>query len=315
MDVKKILNIPVFIHIGYHKTGTSWLQQNIFKDNEQIIYFSAYEIRDLLLYPSELSFEPEVVVNKIASDIDDIDGKIIVLSAEAYSGNPHTFGNGGYAQKCNADRLYRVFKDFDNVNIICAIRNQVDMVASVYSQYVKKGGLLPFRKYIAFNTNHLFKRPGFSFEHFDYDNLIDYYTTLFEDKVFCFLYEDFKADSTEYIKVIEQILGVSVGSNTGSRRINVGLPMVLIHIQRFINRISRLGPFNHEILINIPYLSKLTRNTFMYISKLLKISSYRVPNKYISNIKSYYSKTNLRLVKYFPKDKLIKYGYIEDENG
>lgn len=62
-----------------------------------------------------------------------------VLSAERLSGNPHS---GGYDSLQTAKRLHRLFPQ---AKVLVVVREQTEEILSCYNQYVRAGGVLPYR--------------------------------------------------------------------------------------------------------------------------------------------------------------------------
>ena len=111
----------IVIHVGLHKTGTSFLQAEIFPKIKNVNYIG------MLRYGS-----------KIYED------KLNIISDEELSVNPHLppcHGNYFDSGQRNviAERLQSIFP---NAKIILGIRNKDTWLRSVYSQYVKGGGTI-----------------------------------------------------------------------------------------------------------------------------------------------------------------------------
>ena len=51
---------PHVIHIGYHKTGSSWFQQQLFPRVRNARFVARAEVRRSLLLPSPFAFDPDV---------------------------------------------------------------------------------------------------------------------------------------------------------------------------------------------------------------------------------------------------------------
>jgi len=182
--------MKIFIHIGYHKTGTSRLQQ-VFASHSDINLIERRVCQRLLLEPTPYDFDIESVEREFNKYVDP--DKVNVISDEELSGNIHTGGNGRSITYEVIDRLSK-FQRYD-VHLIISIRNQLDMIDSCYRQYVKKGGCRPLVNYLYPERvgSHRFRFPGFSFSHFKYSDVISHgHRALGNENVTVFVYEAIK---------------------------------------------------------------------------------------------------------------------------
>lgn len=183
----------LLIHIGYHKTGSTWLQEHLFSDENQAfcLALSLQETRDLIIMPNALDFDPKIV--------EDLESNLInkhqfpVISNERLSGNPHS---GGYDSKEIADRLRACFP---NGKILIVIREQKSAIFSSYIQYIRAGGPCSIQDYLYPPERGKPVSPLFDFEHFNYYRLVKYYIELFgKDRVLVLPFEDFKKDARTF---------------------------------------------------------------------------------------------------------------------
>jgi len=182
------------IHIGYHKTASTWLQRNIFENPETGFkrFISKEEIQEHIISPSALDFDATQAQAHYQSLISDREA-CSVISSERLSGNPHS---GGYDSKTIADRLKAVFPD---AKVLVVVREQIDAIASCYLQYVKFGGPASLQDYLTPIKRGSQMIPGFSFDHFDYIKLINYYIDLFgRENILILRYEEFKAKPQDF---------------------------------------------------------------------------------------------------------------------
>lgn len=130
-------NVNPLIHIGYPKSGSTWLQRNVFR-NPKLGFFeqSRHKVTELLIAPNTFDFEAATCRQQFLPDIQQAQerGLHSVLSQEMLTGRAHT---GGYNGATNAERLAQVFP---NAKILIVIREQKRMILSSYKQYVKGGG-------------------------------------------------------------------------------------------------------------------------------------------------------------------------------
>ena len=189
------------VHIGYHKTGTTWLQNYVFNNREFgfVSPMPTKDMMDLIVLPNALDFLPDVSEAGITRFLrsHEIEDLTPVFSNERFSGHPHS---GGYDSSMIADRLRTLFP---GAGILICIREQKKVILSCYNQYIKKGGAISISSYL--NVSDRTRVPLFDFRHFMYHRLIDYYQKIFgRDRVLVLPYELFTQDSFDYVsRIIE----------------------------------------------------------------------------------------------------------------
>lgn len=265
----------ILAHIGYHKTGTNWLQDVVFGDpatglkwlgkkplahpvnrliRERPLEFDAAVLRD--------AFEPLVAEIEAA-------GMLPVLSFPRLSGHPFS---GGYDSKEIADRLKQVFPD---ARILVVVREQRSMVLSTYKQYVKAGGPSGPHEFLEPATKRGWRVPGFDFGHFAYDRLIAYYHGLYgREHVLVLPYEQLVADGRSFVEAIgafvERPLPAEVLDGMPfSRRSNEASAALAIELTRPLSRFDQRSDLNPAPLFRVRPLSKL--------AKRLRASALDVP--------------------------------------
>ena len=206
------------IHIGYHKTGTTWLQNKLFHSGNE--YFEILSKKKkgpctlaenffvdnngYLLSPFD--FNDSVIkaeIHNIIKNSKEFKDKIPVLSHERLSGNPHV---SGFDSRIIADRLYRIFP---NGKIFLMIREQKSFVISSYFQYLFAGGTNSLEEYL--NENYDGRKPGFSPNYITYNNLVNYYIHLFgKSNVLVLPYEMFSTNSKLFLKQLSNFIGIDV---------------------------------------------------------------------------------------------------------
>lgn len=137
--------MPVFIHPGLHKTGTTFLQHEIFKKIPGVNCFR------------NVGFDTVV-------DEDEIN----IISNEDLSGASYWGGNADI-RFVIADRLKLWFP---NAKIILTVRPGPGWVNSLYSQFIKHGGLLSFEDW---------RECVFDERYLNIDEYVNYFQMLFDD--------------------------------------------------------------------------------------------------------------------------------------
>lgn len=218
------------LHIGYHKTGTSWLQQCVFSNPEA--GFTKIAGLRTLARANPFAFEPEGIRAEVKRKIGRAQARdlIPVLSNERLSGHPHS---GGYDSKIIADRLAAVFP---NARVLVVIREQADMLTSIYKQYLKKGGAGSFRQYVTAPPD-AGRMPLFRFDFLEYHRLVGYYQELFgATNVLVLPYELLATQPDVFLEQIGGFLGVPVTGRWEHQRVNVSPSALSLSLKRHAAR-------------------------------------------------------------------------------
>ena len=204
--MKKIL-----VHIGLHKTGTSWLQHELFISQNEV-FEPMYETKPyngLSTLAEDFIFDQnknllnsfdsntEVIKNSLQSilNLKHNCDKIFVMSHERLSGYP---SSSAFDSSIIARRIKTVFPDG---KIFIVIREQVSCILSNYFQYLQEGGTKDITAYL--NTKYDGRTPGFSENYFKYHHLIKYYQKLFgKEHVLVLSYEMFRSDKVQFFKLL-----------------------------------------------------------------------------------------------------------------
>jgi len=206
----------VLVHIGYHKTGTSWLQKYLFTRGNSVFeplsaHATGHSTLARLFYRNQAGqplspFETnqdciEAEITRLSAEPEcDFVHKIPVISDERLSGNPHS---GGFDSRLIADRIHNVLPD---AKIMIMIREQADICLSNYFQYLRVGGIDSLSRYL--HRKYDGRRPGFTLEHFRYLPLVQYYQNLFgPDNVLVLPYEMFKQEGQLFAERLSQFVG------------------------------------------------------------------------------------------------------------
>ncbi|MDC0064447.1 sulfotransferase domain-containing protein [Gammaproteobacteria bacterium] len=193
-------NFSPLIHIGFHKTATTFLQNNIFSNPEygfiplsdrkfreaelarpsktiHVKGFAAYFLtksnQGYFLNPYEnRTKEIHQEVEYFMQETDYIKDKTCVLSNERLCGSPHI---GFYDSK---DICNRIFDAFPNAKILITVREQRSMIKSLYFQYMVAGGTKRIEKFLSQKYSNF---GGSSFRPSDlcYDKLVGHYIKKF----------------------------------------------------------------------------------------------------------------------------------------
>ena len=134
-------NSSVYIHVGLHKTGTTFLQESVFPYFQNVLFFRGWV--DLRTVCRKTDSEP------------------ILISDEGYSGNPR---GEAYLEEFEKNMLH-VKSFFNHPQIIIGFRKHDSFIISLYKQYLQEGGFGEFKEFFKegsegiVNADSLFFKP------------------------------------------------------------------------------------------------------------------------------------------------------------
>jgi hypothetical protein len=244
------------VHVGYHKSGTTWLQEQLFRHEARgFAWLSLSSKRTDFVWADDFEFDPAVYRAQLAPGLARAAerGLVPIVSSERLSGNPHS---GGYDSRTLADRLHAVLPD---ARILIVIREQRSMILSSYAQYVRAGGACSLRDYLRGPRDH--RMPWFRLAHFRYDGLIRHYQDRFgSERVLVEAYERFRDDPAAYVKRVCEFCGVASDAPLPfGRALNPALGPVALSLQRRLNPFVVRDSLNGNSPLAIPGLRGPTR--------------------------------------------------------
>ena len=167
---------PPIIHIGYHKTATSWFQKSFYRLVGNAVYLDRKRVRYAFMNTTAFMFDPDKVKENLR-----VNGRPI-LCEENLCGH---YDNGGLLEALSKDMAYRLHAVYPDGQIIIFIRNQIDMIRATYLQYVRTGGTRSLRRFLFPYENdsiyaaRWYKKPMLTLDHFAYQHLIRHYRETF----------------------------------------------------------------------------------------------------------------------------------------
>jgi Sulfotransferase family len=286
-------------HIGHHKTATTWLQTGYFSEHPQIRLAAEFHTpwNDAflahLIGSTERSFsvsECRSILEKKLLSVTDDPHKVIAISAERLSGHPYS---GGYDSYIIANRIHACFPE---ARIIMSIRNQIDMLISVYKQLVLEGYLGTFTDMIGCRQ---WKGTAFSLDMYKYDRLISRYIELFSrERLLILTYENFLNNKIGYINLLSNFLGVPYfEASNFNTVVNQATSERQIRATRVLNyfRKSELNPF--PLLEITPSISRRLEKIFAKV-----LGDLRFDDEQLEYLRRYYAPSNVVLRKLLNDD-------------
>ncbi len=208
----------MIIHIGKGKTGTSFLQEEIFQSDKNINYIAKTE-DDYPQWLIQWHYSDDLVFNEINEEIVDkvnslmSKDKINLISSEAFSivGNLY-------------QQAIRIKKIQPNTKILITLRDPLKAILSFYKYSVQSDKLIHnLEKCIDYDRTPMvfYKRKPIYLPDYYYDEIIEVYQELFGKENICILkYEDMVNCPDKYFTDLSNFLGVNLNINEIKMKLN-----------------------------------------------------------------------------------------------
>jgi len=244
------------VHIGYHKTATTWFQQIALPAHPELASFRSGPTRDdpvvgPWILASDREFDPAAARRAYEARVAELgvhDGAV-VISEERLAGHVAT---GGFDTFRIADRIAATIPD---ARVFFVVRDQLDMIESEYLQLVQEGSPARLRALLDYQPR-LATVPGFDLGHYEYDRLADHYVERFgPEGVRIFEFRAVVGDPQTFLDELAGFMGVApwprLSSEQLTRRVNPTLPRRLLGLRRTMNHFER-RPLNPTPLFTLP---------------------------------------------------------------
>lgn len=299
------------IHIGYPKTATTWFQRNFYPMVEHVFLPHHNLVKKNIISPFDLQYSAENYLN----DFKGFGGsKRMIICEENLIGSLQNGGMQGYHTKETASRLKSLFPEAE---IVIFIRNQAEIIASAYIQYVKGGGNYSCNKYV-FDKQYDYSnsRMLFSLEFFKYHEVIGLYQNLFgNENVHVFLYEEFAENNREFARNFAEKFSLKVTpENLDYGFQNIRLRKGLIPLARFTNSFSKRPIIHKYYFIHVPFWYLQNKRMLLFLNKIKVFGKQPTAQevlgkKNFSYINDYYRESNRILMRELNVNKIPDYNY------
>ena len=314
----------VLIHLGYPRTGTTFLQKNIFPIHKQINFLGPNNYQnanDIKITQNDLNFismannEYDLdnkIINKIDKNLIQYfdEKKINIISTEAYT----MFQNGLYNFKDLRYLEILINQKYKNVkfDFLIVLRNQYDLIKSMYHfNYHKISEILRIKDFkLIFDLleKEIPDRYNFPLNQFLYN--YDFYhlhnkllSKFNNSKIKYLFYEDFKLNKNNFSNDLSSFLNLEEEYtknlfNTeavNSRKVHLNKNYYIkSKIYRFLKSklyfyIKNLIPF--KTFLKKTFLKKIFINNFIYSNIRYNTEDEK---KFQKKIKNYYKNSNLK---------------------
>lgn len=245
----------VLLHVGYHKTGSTALQDQLFAmpDSGYLLPSEPrIDLIDRFVLPGPFDFDATTARRHYTRFLvrSRSEGRTAVLSHERFSGYPPS---GGFDAPLLAGRLKDTFPD---ARILIVVREQLSNIASMYLQYITDGGDRGLNDYLSPRGRYLKRSPGFSPSFYCYDALVSHYRRLFgRDRVLVVAHETLIADPQSVVSALAAFTGQKPYPCVFARQ-NESRPASFQAVQRLVNRYVAPTEFSRMALIPDDRLAK-----------------------------------------------------------
>jgi len=316
-----------YVHIGFPKTASTWLQKNVFSDTEYFRYFSLQHSKENI----DASFYSWIKAARFCDDLsakkvfsgkqnfmDWIEQQRTIQDSRPVLVSDEGLCNGAFrVSSCN-----RIYEAFPDAHIIVFVRNQIDILYSKYLQYSRGFGSktysCSFNEYIEkIIKDRNIGQPSLTvschghYEHItpqnvlfylDYNELIELYEQKFgQDKVHVFLYESLFDPQEDTLQRLSDLLGYDyekIKEKTSTKthsRVSKSQYMNKVCLGSF-NPVNRLLSFYWKALsfaekkgltCTKPLELKMTPEQEKFIRSLFAEGNTKLAERYKLNIEKY----------------------------
>ncbi len=266
-------------HIGFPKTGSTYLQECVFPQLKDIHYISWNE--ELLntfykIIHYDDSYYDAAKCMKVIRE--NSLNKHNLFSYEPLTGYHH------HSRFSNRTQIAKRLKELGVMKIIITIRNQIEVLNSSYKQYVKNGGVMKIDGYLGLRPKK--EHSMLDKSYFDYYSIYKMYTKIFGDNnVLLLQYENMK--SPTYLSELNSFVGNTTIGEIKSDKVNASLSVSNTNLLRLINHCTYSVHRPSQLITK-----KISTSRFFNILK-------RLPNQ---GSKSYLTKKRLELVEDYFKE-------------
>lgn len=287
----------LIIHVGLHKTATTWLQQSLFAVHPEVHLLNDYLTPwndDLIHYvvkSDDKLFSAEKCRTLLQKKIDNLPSAhkgTYVLSSEELVGNPLS---GGYNRKKIAKRLAEAFPE---AKIMITIRNQPDILYSLHQQMIKMGYVGKMSQLL---KEDLWARPCFKKQFLDYLALYDLYLGYYnKESIGVFTLEELKFDSETLVKEIYSFLNIKSNEfEVNTKPVAKGLSEKKISAMRLTNFFRKTEYYPYPIYHIKSELVRKVLTKLISFYPFFKSPKKDYQEKYRDSIFSFFSESNKAL--------------------
>ncbi|RPF54190.1 hypothetical protein [Aquisalibacillus elongatus] len=284
----------IYLHVGYHKTATTFLQNSIFPNLKKVKHIKNKKIKNELYRLRVRKLKDEDIL-EIRNRFDELgkEGKPTLISYEGLSGSPFKQKKPKKAATILKD-LRRVFpEDQYDVKLIIGIREQVQMMTSLYVQHLHMGGYKQAEDYMDKLEKHEV------LDQYKYNEYLDLVEEIFGQDYYLFIYENLKKDQKGYLLALLNYIGVKKIPDYDDYPANKSYGVLQAKIARRLNYFfySKQNPNGRIKPKKTKRFGKLWPRPFLQnkISYKIHYKRYTLPEDIQRKIRERYKEDNIKL--------------------
>ncbi len=207
------MNRQYFLHIGMHKTASTYLQKHIFPNFKDVDYYHGLSSLKGMLFT--------------------LSNNKIIISHESFQGSPiktiKVNGPKGWIKTRN--HRFNILRDlFPKANIILVLRQHGQWISSMYRQYLHQGGLLDYKDFFSIKEDKLIERKGLI-----YSELVESIMSTFNGNLLCINYNGLKNNNEKAVDVLQNFIGSTLENKKKSVQVNVSVKNYQAKLLKKIN--------------------------------------------------------------------------------
>ncbi|WP_052597838.1 hypothetical protein [Aureispira sp. CCB-QB1] len=294
--------MATIIHIGYHRTGTSFLQKSIFPQCSKHSFHGHPEMIEHNLIDIAWKADRSINYNQLQTKYSEGD---YFISFESFIG---PIKDGSILIDIVPWRLKKVFGD-KKVKILITIRKQDEFLKSYYAQWIASGGTIKIMDWLGQKN---LDKPRFDINTLDYLATYKVYAEVFgEENILVLPHELLKIKEDKFLASLNDFSDETFQAIPRTEvALNRSLSGYQLKWMRFLNKVF-------ETQISLDYLfSKKYFNTTKYRIKLQHSNFLRFGESFSEEEKAYlkqileqFKYSNFILNQKFDQYDLKEYGY------
>lgn len=233
------------VHIGYHKTASTWFQQVAFRHHVQVVpvlHDDPFVTQIVGASDSDFdSLTARALFHERAQSMATDGTRLLIVSAERLSGHA---ASGGYDSFRIASRLHATLP---GAKIFWLVRHQADAIRSEYKQIVSMGW--PGSLARTLHPLPQIKTVGVDLAYWEYDRLLSRYVELFgRQNIMVIDYGRFTRDQGTVLGELATFLNIdpwSMEQSQLTQRLNVSTLDREVRVRQYLNHFRRteLNPY------------------------------------------------------------------------
>lgn len=228
--------VDILIHVGLHKTATTWLQNEVFGHSAEIVYQQDFgPTHRAFLLPRADEFSLGVVRKEFGALLERArrEAKPLVISDEALGGVAF---HQKYFREIAALRLRAAFPA---ARILISVREQNALLISLYGEYLRYGYCSTLDRFLARQSGRRNVEPVLDYAFYEYDRTLAFYQGLFgPDRAIAVPMEWSVARPAEFMARLGAVLGCSLTlppQTQSTRKVRPAYSGWARSVQRFLN--------------------------------------------------------------------------------